>query len=135
MRFKQIWGRGEFKKKISKINFLKFVFFFLLLQKFLMNFICFVFLKKMMYYTLTLITIFSVISPIFRTCFLQHYYINTLYRHMPYSTVMKLNIIYSCAKGHTTTQFFFFFVIGRWHRGKEVCMENGTSAALCDAIF
>src|SRR6476619_505729 len=66
-----------------------------------------------MYYTLILITIFSVISPIFRTCFLQHYYIKTLYRHMPYSTVMKLNIIYSCAKGHTTTQFPFFFVMGK----------------------
>src|SRR6478609_4994521 len=85
-----------------------------------MNFICFVFLEKMMYYTLTLITIFSGISPIFRTCFLQHYYINTLYRQMPYSTVMKLNIMYSCAKGHTTTQFFFFFVIG------EVTLGEGS---------
>src|SRR6476469_6943163 len=85
-----------------------------------MNFICFVSLKRMMYYTLTLITIFSVISPIFRTCFLQHYYINALYRHMPYSTIMKLNIIYSCAKGHTTTQFFFFFVI--W----EVTLGEGS---------
>src|SRR6478609_2366614 len=65
----------------------------------------------MMYNTLTLITIFSVISPSFRTRFLQHFYINTLYRHMPYSTVMKLTIIYSWAKAHTTTQFFFFLVI------------------------
>src|SRR6476619_6553421 len=72
----------------------------------------------MMYNTLTLITIFSVISPIFRTCFLQHYYINTLYRHMPHSTVMKLTTIYSCAKGHTTTQFFFFFVIAEVTLGK-----------------
>src|SRR6476619_5973148 len=85
-----------------------------------MNFICFVFLKKMMYYTLTLITIFSVISPILRTCFLHHYYIITLCRQLPYSTVMKLSIFYSCAKGHTTTQFFFFFVIG------EVTLGEGS---------
>src|SRR6478609_4846533 len=74
----------------------------------------------MMYYTLTLITIFSVIRPILRTCFLHHYYIKTLYRQLPYNTVMKLSIIYSCAKGHTTIQFFFFFVIG------EVTLGEGS---------
>src|SRR6476469_11106934 len=102
-----------------------------------MNFICFVFLKKMMYYTLTLITIFSVISPIFRTCFLQHYYINTLYRHMPYSTVMKLTIIYSCAKGRIRAHFFFFFVIAevRLGEGSMQGKRDIGSALRCNFLF
>src|SRR6476469_10129516 len=97
-----------------------------------MNFICFVFLKKMMHYTLTLITIFSVISPIFRTCFLQHYYINTLYRYMPYSTVMKLAIIYSCAKGHTTTQFFFVIAEVTLREGSMQGKRDIRSALRCN---
>src|SRR6478609_7967698 len=102
-----------------------------------MDLICFVFLKKMMYYTLTLITIFSVISSIFRTCFLQHYYIYTLYGQLPYSTVMKLNIIYSCAKGHTRKQFFFFFVIGEVTLGEGSMQEKRDirSALRCNFLF
>src|SRR6476469_5540388 len=79
-----------------------------------------------MYGMLTLIIIFSVISPIFRTCFLQHYYINILYRQMPYSTVTKLNIIYFFVKGHTTKQFFL--VIG------EVTLEEGSMHVKLDIL-
>src|SRR6478609_33349 len=91
----------------------------------------------MMYYTLTLTTIFSVISPIFKYCFLQRYYINTLYTQMHYSgpNVMKLNIICFCTKCHTTVLFLAFLIIWRLKWGKGVCRENGTSAALCDAFF
>src|SRR6478609_7044763 len=86
-----------------------------------MNFICFVFLRKMMYYTMTLITIFSVILPIFRTYFLQHYYINTLYRQMPYSTVMKIYKIFFFANVHTMGKFFAFFFIGEATMGGREC--------------
>src|SRR6476469_6488647 len=70
----------------------------------------------MMYYTLTLITTFRVISPIFKYCFLQCYYINTLYRQLRYSTVMQFKTICFCAKSHATAQLFAFF---RYRGGKN----------------
>src|SRR6478609_7751593 len=43
---------------------------------------------------------------IFTNCFLQRYYINTLYRQfkqMRYSSVVKVNIICFCRIGHTNS--------------------------------
>src|SRR6476661_8042679 len=73
----------------------------------------------MMYDPLTLITIFSFISPKFRNCFLQHYYISTLYRQTPYSTVIKLNIFVSVLMV-TIHTLLCLFVIG------EVTMGEGS---------
>src|SRR6478609_8272325 len=73
----------------------------------------------MVYYTLTLITIFSVISPIFKCFFLQHFYMNTLCIQLPYSTVIKLYIICFFANVHTTAQFFAFFFIGEATMGRR----------------
>src|SRR6476469_10047499 len=81
---------------------------------------------------------------IFTNCFLQRYYINTLYRQFKpirYSSVVKVNIICFCRIGHTTSPFFAFFfireakMVGMLCARKGVCTENGTSAALCDAFF
>ena len=112
-------------QKINKVFKILIIFFLLLFHWFYKELYLLCFPEKKIYYALTLITIFNVISPIFRTCLLQHYYINTSYSHMPYSTVMKLTIIYSCAKGHTTIQFFFFFVIGRNTGGREYAGKTG----------
>src|SRR6476619_7344996 len=90
----------------------------------------------MMYYTLTLITIFSIISPIFINFFLQHFDINTLYTQMPYSTVMKLYIICFFANVHTTAQFFAFFLIGEARMGgREYAWKTGHPQRFAMHIF
>src|SRR6478609_11391103 len=71
---------------------------------------------------------------IFTNCFLQRYYINTLYRQfkqMRYSSVVKVNIICFCRIGHTTAQFFAFLLQGRrkWWEwsvpGREFARKTG----------
>src|SRR6476469_10923561 len=79
----------------------------------------------MMYGALTLITNFSFISPKFRNCFLQHYYISTLYRQMPYSTVIKLNTICFGAKGYTTHNSLPFRYRGGGKGGREYAGKTG----------
>ena len=51
----------------------------------------------------------SLISPIFKNCFFQRCYINTLYRQMHYSTVVKLNIVCSCNNGVTLRHNYSYF--------------------------
>src|SRR6476661_5744543 len=80
--------------------------------------------------TLWILSPFSVLFmtySIFTNCFLQCYYINTLYRQfkqMRYSSVVKVNIICFCRFGHTTSQFFAFFYKGGENGGNVVCREG-----------
>src|SRR6478609_4592383 len=71
---------------------------------------------------------------ILTNCFLQRYYIDTLYRQfkqMRYSSVAKVNIICFCRIGHTTSQFFAFIFIreAKWWecsvQGREFLRNTG----------
>ena len=120
-------GRGVFKKKISKNFILIFLLFF---KTFFFTLFALFFWKKWCM-TLWILSPFSAsytTCSIFTNCFLQRYYVNTLYRQfkqMRYSSLVKVNIICFCRIGHTTSQFFaFFFYKGGKNGGNIVCSEG-----------
>src|SRR6478609_9351364 len=86
------WGTRE---SLKTSNFHKIFLFFTFFKfiHFLININVLVYLKKIMYYTLSFITILSVISPFFESLFLLRYYLNTLYWHMSKRTVTTLKIL------------------------------------------
>src|SRR6478609_9189630 len=70
---------------------------------------------------------------IYTNCFLQRYYINTLYRQfkqMRYSSVVKVNIICFCPNDHTSSQFFASCykkakIVGCSVQGREFAGKTG----------
>src|SRR6476469_4713644 len=102
----RLWGPGRFSKNSNFHKILIFLFF-AKFNIFVWNIIVLVFVKKMMNYTLTLVTIFNVISQFFENPFFQRYYISTSYTQLRYNTGMKLNIIRLSTKGSFLSRFSY----------------------------